>query len=99
MKLTDSQLQAIAHDHGNLQIIACAGSGKTEVVRYIFCKLRALNLAQGFSGPASDLDPNSIRPVALPGMKTLANTSGSTPPGAKHDFRGWKRGATSTLHS
>jgi UvrD/REP helicase N-terminal domain len=32
MKFTESQLQAIAHDQGDLQIIACAGSGKTEVV-------------------------------------------------------------------
>jgi hypothetical protein len=32
MHFTKSQLQAIAHDTGNLQIIACAGSGKTEVV-------------------------------------------------------------------
>lgn len=32
MEFTKSQLQAIGHDDGNLQIIACAGSGKTEVV-------------------------------------------------------------------
>ena len=32
MKLTDSQRKAIEHDGGNLQLIACAGSGKTEVV-------------------------------------------------------------------
>ena len=29
---TDSQLAAISHVDGNLQLIACAGSGKTEVV-------------------------------------------------------------------
>jgi DNA helicase-2/ATP-dependent DNA helicase PcrA len=32
MNLTDSQRRAIAHDGRNLQLIACAGSGKTEVV-------------------------------------------------------------------
>jgi DNA helicase-2/ATP-dependent DNA helicase PcrA len=32
MDLTPSQRQAIAYDGGNLQLIACAGSGKTEVV-------------------------------------------------------------------
>ena len=32
MKLTDEQQAAIAHDGRNLQLIACAGSGKTEVV-------------------------------------------------------------------
>ena len=32
MKFTDAQRQAIGHLEGNLQLIACAGSGKTEVV-------------------------------------------------------------------
>lgn len=32
MKLTDSQRSAIEHEGRNLQLIACAGSGKTEVV-------------------------------------------------------------------
>ncbi|MGB7213334.1 MAG: ATP-dependent DNA helicase [Gemmatimonadales bacterium] len=32
MKLTDPQRRAIEHDGQNLQLIACAGSGKTEVV-------------------------------------------------------------------
>ena len=32
MKFTDAQQQAIDHVEGNLQLIACAGSGKTEVV-------------------------------------------------------------------
>jgi len=32
MKFTKTQLQAIEHSAGNLQLIACAGSGKTEVV-------------------------------------------------------------------
>jgi len=32
MKFTDAQQQAINHLEGNLQLIACAGSGKTEVL-------------------------------------------------------------------
>ena len=32
MEYTADQQQAINHRHGNLQIIACAGSGKTEVI-------------------------------------------------------------------
>ena len=32
MKVTQSQLTAIQHGNSNLQLIACAGSGKTEVV-------------------------------------------------------------------
>lgn len=32
MDFTDSQREAIRHTKGNLQLIACAGSGKTEVV-------------------------------------------------------------------
>ena len=32
MKLTEAQLRAVEHDGRNLQLIACAGSGKTEVV-------------------------------------------------------------------
>ena len=32
MKLTDAQQAAINHIDGHLQIIACAGSGKTEVI-------------------------------------------------------------------
>lgn len=32
MKLTETQAKAVAHKEGNLQLIACAGSGKTEVV-------------------------------------------------------------------
>jgi DNA helicase-2/ATP-dependent DNA helicase PcrA len=32
MNFTESQKQAIGHTKGNLQLIACAGSGKTEVV-------------------------------------------------------------------
>ena len=32
MKFTDAQLEAIGWPPGNLQLIACAESGKTEVV-------------------------------------------------------------------
>ena len=32
MQLTKSQKQAVRHEGRNLQLIACAGSGKTEVV-------------------------------------------------------------------
>lgn len=32
MNFTQSQIEAITHDEGNLQLIACAGSGKTEIV-------------------------------------------------------------------
>src|SRR5881396_742446 len=32
MNLTETQRRAIEHKGGNLQLIACAGSGKTEVV-------------------------------------------------------------------
>src|SRR6266498_55832 len=32
MRFTNEQLKAISHSKGNLQLIACAGSGKTEVV-------------------------------------------------------------------
>src|SRR5215467_4375415 len=53
MKFTESQLQAIAHDHGNLQIIACAGSGKTEVVAR-----RVATLLK--NGAADGLQPRNI---------------------------------------
>jgi DNA helicase II / ATP-dependent DNA helicase PcrA len=39
MPLTPQHLQAIAHNGGNLQLIACAGSGKTEVVAQHITKL------------------------------------------------------------
>jgi DNA helicase II / ATP-dependent DNA helicase PcrA len=39
MKLTDTQKQAVSHTKGNLQLIACAGSGKTEVVARFVAKL------------------------------------------------------------
>lgn len=32
MRLTPAQQEAISHTSGNLQIVACAGSGKTEVI-------------------------------------------------------------------
>ncbi|MDA8408869.1 MAG: ATP-dependent DNA helicase [Treponema sp.] len=39
MNLTDSQKRAIEHRDGNLQLIACAGSGKTEVVARFVSRL------------------------------------------------------------
>jgi len=41
MKFTKQQQDAIAHPKGNLQILACAGSGKTEVVARRIAKLIA----------------------------------------------------------
>lgn len=46
MKFTDNQLAAINHKKGNLQLIACAGSGKTEVVA-----LRVANLLKNGLAP------------------------------------------------
>jgi len=45
MKLTTSQLEAMRHAGGNLQLIACAGSGKTEVVAR-----RVVELLRGSAG-------------------------------------------------
>jgi len=53
MKFTESQLHAIGHSEGNLQIIACAGSGKTEVVAR-----RVATLLK--NGAASGLAPRNI---------------------------------------
>src|SRR5712692_3940519 len=53
MKFTDQQLQAIGHQRSNLQIIACAGSGKTEVVAR-----RIANLLK--NGAKSHLSPRNI---------------------------------------
>lgn len=39
MALTGAQIQAVDHATGNLQLIACAGSGKTEVVARHIAKL------------------------------------------------------------
>ena len=32
LRLSKAQMEAIDHEYGNLQIIACAGSGKTEAI-------------------------------------------------------------------
>jgi DNA helicase II / ATP-dependent DNA helicase PcrA len=39
MSLTNQQKKAVSHAVGNLQLIACAGSGKTEVVAQHITKL------------------------------------------------------------
>lgn len=44
MNLTDPQIDAIQHYPGNLQLIACAGSGKTEVVARHVVYLLSCNL-------------------------------------------------------
>src|SRR2546426_8122896 len=49
MKFTPQQLEAIRHTHGNLQLIACAGSGKTEVVARRVANLMS-PVAQGGGG-------------------------------------------------
>src|SRR5436305_6245671 len=53
MDLTPSQRKAVAHEGGNLQLIACAGSGKTEVVAR-----RVAHLLK--SGAADGLAPRNI---------------------------------------
>src|SRR4051812_38676410 len=49
MKLTTQQISAIGHSQGHLQLIACAGSGKTEVVAQHVTRLLT-PLGQGGSG-------------------------------------------------
>lgn len=49
MNFTGSQLQAIAHKDANLQIIACAGSGKTEVVARRVANLLKTGLKSGLA--------------------------------------------------
>ena len=54
MKFTDAQQRAIDHVEGNLQIIACAGSGKTEVVaRRVVTLLTLVNKGGGGCAPAN----------------------------------------------
>lgn len=53
MKLTDAQQEAITHSGHNLQLIACAGSGKTEVVAR-----RVVHLLT--PSPAGSLAPRNI---------------------------------------
>lgn len=47
MKYTPEQTRAIAHRHGNLQILACAGSGKTEVIARRIAELVAEGVPKG----------------------------------------------------
>lgn len=49
MGLTKKQREAIGHHDGNLQLIACAGSGKTEVVARRVAGL----IAAGRAGPGN----------------------------------------------
>ena len=43
MNFTKRQLEAINDEEGNLQLIACAGSGKTEVVGRRVASIRSIN--------------------------------------------------------
>ena len=47
MEFTQAQTQAIEQSEGNLQLIACAGSGKTEVVARRVVRLLASGLKPG----------------------------------------------------
>ena len=49
MDYTPSQLDAINHIDGNLQIIACAGSGKTQVVAQLIVNILQTKRNQGIS--------------------------------------------------
>jgi ATP-dependent DNA helicase UvrD/PcrA len=49
VNFTSDQLQAIDHSKGNLQLIACAGSGKTEVVARRVANLLKTGKAQGLT--------------------------------------------------
>jgi DNA helicase-2/ATP-dependent DNA helicase PcrA len=54
MDFTTQQLQAIRHVDGNLQLIACAGSGKTEVVaRRVTTLLKPVDVGGGGCTPAN----------------------------------------------
>ena len=55
MKFTDAQIRAIHHVNGNLQLIACAGSGKTEVVAR-----RVVNLLRPNKQNGGGLQPQNI---------------------------------------
>ena len=55
MKFTDAQIRAIQHVNGNLQLIACAGSGKTEVVAR-----RVVNLLRPREQNGGGLQPQNI---------------------------------------
>ena len=49
MKFTDAQKEAIAWPPGNLQLIACAGSGKTEVVAQRVAALLKAGMSAGLA--------------------------------------------------
>src|SRR5262245_33004455 len=55
MQLTGKQAEAVEHVDGNLQLIACAGSGKTEVVAQHIAKLLT-SVADGGMG----LTPSNV---------------------------------------
>jgi len=53
VNFTPSQQEAVAHTSGNLQLIACAGSGKTEVVARRVANLIKPAPAGGGCAPAN----------------------------------------------
>lgn len=55
MALTDAQVRAVQHAAGNLQLIACAGSGKTEVVAQHIAQLLTPSAVDG-----AGLQPRNI---------------------------------------
>ena len=52
MDYTPHQLEAINHLDGNLQVIACAGSGKTQVLAQRIVNILGTKAADGI-GPAN----------------------------------------------
>lgn len=53
MDYTERQLEAINHLDGNLQVIACAGSGKTQVLAQRIVNILKSKGAHGGRGPCS----------------------------------------------
>ena len=49
MQYTEQQQQAINHLDGNLQVIACAGSGKTQVLAQRIVNILSTKAAEGIA--------------------------------------------------
>lgn len=65
MKFTKSQQEAIGSIHGTLQLIACAGSGKTEVIAR-----RVVTLLTSRERGGGGCTPNNL--VAKPKPRTMS---------------------------
>jgi superfamily I DNA/RNA helicase len=74
MNLTETQRQAIAHTKGNLQLIACAGSGKTEVVARFVSNLLNPATERGLAWSDMAILVRSVRNSAKPITQALATT-------------------------